>query len=161
MNEKNIERYVNKVMALNWKKMDCYLKIWEWVFASNWGILCIRASSTVMRMLLRSVVMNGSWTKNFQFLYQCSNSHLNSWDPASKWLESASYRADGFRVLSIEVHLHLCLIKRSQLRWIGRLIRMVPGSLPLEVFQACPTGIKLGIMYPIWPGNTAGSPKGS
>ncbi|KAK3548003.1 hypothetical protein QTP70_001912 [Hemibagrus guttatus] len=31
-------------------------------------------------------------------------------------------------------------IERGQLRWLGHLFRMPPGSLPGEVFRACPTG---------------------
>uniref|UniRef100_A0A3B3HQU3 Reverse transcriptase domain-containing protein n=1 Tax=Oryzias latipes TaxID=8090 RepID=A0A3B3HQU3_ORYLA len=31
-------------------------------------------------------------------------------------------------------------IERSQLRWLGHLVRMPPGRLPGEVFRACPTG---------------------
>ncbi|KAF7641622.1 hypothetical protein LDENG_00275920 [Lucifuga dentata] len=38
------------------------------------------------------------------------------------------------------VELLLLRIERSQLRWFGHLIRMTPGRLPREVFQACPTG---------------------
>ena len=34
----------------------------------------------------------------------------------------------------------LLRVQRSQLRWFGHLIRMPPGRLPLEVFQARPTG---------------------
>ncbi|XP_065817852.1 uncharacterized protein [Labrus bergylta] len=34
----------------------------------------------------------------------------------------------------------LLRIERSQLRWFGHLLRMPPGRLPLEVFQARPTG---------------------
>ena len=34
----------------------------------------------------------------------------------------------------------LLRIERSQLRWLGHLIRMPPGRLPGEVFRACPTG---------------------
>jgi len=34
----------------------------------------------------------------------------------------------------------LLRVKRSQLKWFGHLIRMPPGRLPLEVFQARPTG---------------------
>ena len=33
--------------------------------------------------------------------------------------------------------LLLC-VERSQLRWIGHLLRMPPGHLPREVFQTCP-----------------------
>ncbi|KAJ8007663.1 hypothetical protein DPEC_G00096500 [Dallia pectoralis] len=35
--------------------------------------------------------------------------------------------------------LLLC-IERSQLRWFGHLVRMPPGRLPREVFQARPAG---------------------
>ena len=35
--------------------------------------------------------------------------------------------------------LLLC-VERSQLRWFGHLVRMPPGRLPREVFQACPAG---------------------
>ncbi|XP_054656606.1 uncharacterized protein LOC129194983 [Dunckerocampus dactyliophorus] len=31
-------------------------------------------------------------------------------------------------------------IERSQLRWLGHLVRMPPGRLPGEVFRACPAG---------------------
>jgi len=34
----------------------------------------------------------------------------------------------------------LLRVERSQLRWFGHLIRTPPGRLPLEVFQAPPTG---------------------
>uniref|UniRef100_A0A3B3CJV2 Reverse transcriptase domain-containing protein n=1 Tax=Oryzias melastigma TaxID=30732 RepID=A0A3B3CJV2_ORYME len=34
----------------------------------------------------------------------------------------------------------LLRIERSQLRWLGHLVRMPPGRLPGEVFRACPTG---------------------
>ena len=51
---------------------------------------------------------------------------------------------DGVRSLAIWRELGVesfpLHIKRSQLRWFGHLGRMPPGCLPLEVFQACPTG---------------------
>jgi len=34
----------------------------------------------------------------------------------------------------------LLRIERSQMRWLGHLVRMVPGRLPGEVFRARPTG---------------------
>ena len=34
----------------------------------------------------------------------------------------------------------LLRVERSQLRWFGHLVRMSPGRLPREVFQASPTG---------------------
>ena len=60
-------------------------------------------------------------------------------------------------------------IKRSQLRWFEHLVRMHPGYLTLEVFQARPTGRRPqgdpehpgGITYFSWPWNTLGSPGGA
>jgi len=40
----------------------------------------------------------------------------------------------------IGVQLLLLHTKRIQLRWFGQLVRMPPGRLPLEVFQAPPIG---------------------
>ena len=39
----------------------------------------------------------------------------------------------------LRVELLLC-VERSQLRWFGHLVRMPPGRLPREVFQARPAG---------------------
>ncbi|XP_048857101.1 uncharacterized protein LOC125724452 [Brienomyrus brachyistius] len=64
----------------------------------------------------------------------------------------------------------LLRIERSQMRWLGHLIRMPPGRLPGEVFRACPTGRRPRgrpreyageIMSPGWPGNASGSPQRS
>ncbi|TWW66773.1 hypothetical protein D4764_20G0008050 [Takifugu flavidus] len=38
------------------------------------------------------------------------------------------------------VELLLLHIERSQLGWLGNLVRMPSGRLPLEVFRTCPTG---------------------
>ncbi len=38
------------------------------------------------------------------------------------------------------VELLLLCNDRSQLRWFRHLVRMPPGRLPGEVFQACPAG---------------------
>ena len=52
--------------------------------------------------------------------------------------------SDRVRSLDIrgELRLELLLlrIERSQLRWFGHLIRMPPGCLLVEVFEASPTG---------------------
>ncbi|TWW64246.1 hypothetical protein D4764_03G0012540 [Takifugu flavidus] len=34
----------------------------------------------------------------------------------------------------------LLRIERSQMRWLGHLVRMPPGRLPGKVFRACPSG---------------------
>jgi len=40
----------------------------------------------------------------------------------------------------LEVDPLLLFVERSQLRWFGHLIWMLPGRIPLEFFQASPTG---------------------
>ncbi|TWW56216.1 hypothetical protein D4764_08G0002030 [Takifugu flavidus] len=40
------------------------------------------------------------------------------------------------------VKLLLLRVERSQMRWLGHLVRMSPGRLPGEVFRACPCGRK-------------------
>jgi len=59
-------------------------------------------------------------------------------------------------------------VEMSQLRWFSHLIRMPPGRLPLEVFQAYPSGRRPGgrprthaggMRSPSWPGNSSGSPR--
>ncbi len=40
----------------------------------------------------------------------------------------------------LEVEPLLLCVERSQLRWFGHLVRMPPGRLPREVFQARPAG---------------------
>ncbi|TWW59434.1 hypothetical protein D4764_06G0009640 [Takifugu flavidus] len=34
----------------------------------------------------------------------------------------------------------LLRVERSQMRWLGHLVRMPPGRLPGEAFRACPSG---------------------
>ncbi|TWW57297.1 hypothetical protein D4764_07G0000160 [Takifugu flavidus] len=34
----------------------------------------------------------------------------------------------------------LLRVERSQMRWLGHLVRMPPGRIPGEVFGACPSG---------------------
>ena len=40
----------------------------------------------------------------------------------------------------LRVELLLLRIERSQMRWLGHLVRMSPGRLPGELFRAHPTG---------------------
>ncbi|KAL3048111.1 hypothetical protein OYC64_006814 [Pagothenia borchgrevinki] len=64
----------------------------------------------------------------------------------------------------------LLRVERSQLRWFGHLVRMPPGRLPREVFQARPAGKRErgvdlgpggGIISLRWPGSALGSPSQS
>lgn len=133
--------------------LQTWMPFWEWVFASNWGVFVYQ--SLIYNNDCVAPVCPYEWKLN-QKLSICSPVFQLSPKRMRSWLKSASDRAAGFRVTSIEADLLLRLMKRNQLRWIGRLIRLLPGSLPLEVFWACPAGIRLGIVCPLWPGNTSG-----
>ncbi|TWW77616.1 hypothetical protein D4764_12G0010060 [Takifugu flavidus] len=59
----------------------------------------------------------------------------------------------------------LLRVERSQMRWLGHLVRMPPGRLPGEVFRACPSGRRpredpghVGETMSLdWSGNACGS----
>ncbi len=68
------------------------------------------------------------------------------------------------------VKLPFSCVERSKLWWFRHLILMPPKSLPLEVFQARPSGWRFRAdpehagaitVYPIWLGNTSSSPRKS
>ncbi|TWW66924.1 hypothetical protein D4764_20G0009560 [Takifugu flavidus] len=60
----------------------------------------------------------------------------------------------------------LLRVERSQMRWLGHLVRMPPGRLPGEVLRACPSGRRpredpghVGETMSLdWSGNAWGSP---
>ena len=63
----------------------------------------------------------------------------------------------------------LLRVEKSQMRWLGHLVRIPPGRLLGEVFRARPTGRDPGedpghageTMSLGWPGNALGSPRKS
>ena len=67
------------------------------------------------------------------------------------------------------VDLLLLCVERSQMRWLGHLVRMPPGRIPGEVFRARPLvgdpgedpGHAGETMSLGWPGNASGSPRKS
>ncbi|TWW69735.1 hypothetical protein D4764_18G0005410 [Takifugu flavidus] len=65
----------------------------------------------------------------------------------------------------LRVESLLLRVERSQMGWLGHLVRMPPGRLPGEVFRACPSGRRprgdpghVGETMSLdWPGNAWGS----
>lgn len=53
----------------------------------------------------------------------------------SRYEQAGTVPSEGWRVKQLLLH-----IERSQLLWQGHSVRMLPGQLPLVLFQANPTG---------------------
>ncbi|TWW68024.1 hypothetical protein D4764_02G0010650 [Takifugu flavidus] len=60
---------------------------------------------------------------------------------AGRWLGSPLERVRSSAIREeLGVDSLLLRVERSQMRWLGHLVRMPPGRLPGEVFRACPSG---------------------
>ncbi|TWW63827.1 RNA-directed DNA polymerase from mobile element jockey [Takifugu flavidus] len=82
----------------------------------------ISAASAVMRTLHRSVSCKMS------FLRRVAGLSLRD------RVRSSAIREE------LGVELLLLRVERSQMRWLGHLVRIPPGRLPGEVFRECPSG---------------------
>ncbi|TWW63622.1 hypothetical protein D4764_03G0006300 [Takifugu flavidus] len=135
----------SEAMVLDRKKVECLLRVKEEILPQveefkYLGVLFtsegrmereidrrISAASTVMRTLHRSVV-------------------VNRFTGRSSFLPSPMVMSFGDRVRSsaireeLGVESLLLRVERSQMGWLGHLVRMPPGRLPGEVFRACPSG---------------------
>ncbi|TWW77456.1 Transposon TX1 uncharacterized 149 kDa protein ORF 2 [Takifugu flavidus] len=129
----------SEAMVLNWKKVECLLQVKEEILPQveefkYLGVLFtsegrmereidrqIGAASAVMRILHRSVDLPVDLR---------SYPHL--------WL-AGLYLRDRVRSSAIREELGveplLLHLERSQMRWLGHLVRMAPGRLPGEVFR--------------------------
>ncbi|TWW69209.1 hypothetical protein D4764_18G0000150 [Takifugu flavidus] len=134
----------SEAMVLNRKKVECLLRVKEEILPQveefkYLGVLFtsegrmeqeidrrIGAASAVMRTLHRSVVVKRELSRKAK--------------PSPMVM---SFR-DRVRSSAIREELGveplLLRVERSQMRWLGHLVRMPPGRLPGEVFRACPSG---------------------
>ncbi|TWW59961.1 R2 Retrovirus-related Pol polyprotein from type I retrotransposable element [Takifugu flavidus] len=125
----------SEAMVLNRKKVECLLRVKEEILPQveeYLGVLFtsegrmereidrrIDAASAVMRTLHRSV-----GGKRF-----------------IGWLGSPLERGRSAAIREeLGVEPLLLRVERSQMGWLGHLVRMPPGRLPGEVFRACPSG---------------------
>ncbi|TWW81679.1 hypothetical protein D4764_01G0014940 [Takifugu flavidus] len=89
----------------------------------------IGAVSAVMRTLHRSVVVKRELSQKAKLsTYQVAGLSLRD------RVRSSAIREE------LGVEPLLLRVERSQMRWLGHLVRMSPGYLPGEVFWACPSG---------------------
>ncbi|TWW64119.1 R2DM Retrovirus-related Pol polyprotein from type II retrotransposable element [Takifugu flavidus] len=133
----------SEAMVLDRKKVECLLlpQVEEFKYL---GVLFtsegrmereidrrIGAASTVMRTLHRSVVVKRELSRKAKLsIYR------------SIFVPTLTYGHElwGEKLCHPGVESLLLRVERSQMGWLGHLVRMPPGRLPGEVFRACPSG---------------------
>ncbi|KAK0151875.1 putative uncharacterized transposon-derived protein F52C9.6 [Merluccius polli] len=115
----------------------------------------IGAASAVMRTLHGSVVVKRELSRKaklsiYQSIYVPALTYGHElWVMTERTrlrVQAAKASSAGDRVRSSVIREELGVdplllrVERSQMRWLGHLVRMPPGRLPGEVFRACPTG---------------------
>ncbi|TWW62415.1 hypothetical protein D4764_04G0010620 [Takifugu flavidus] len=115
----------------------------------------IGAASAVMRVLNRTVMVKKelSWKAKLSIYQSIFVPDHELWVTERSRVQAAEmsflHRVAGLslrdRVRSsaiweeLRVELLLLRVERSQMRWLGHLVRMPPGRLPGEAFRACPS----------------------
>ncbi|TWW61317.1 hypothetical protein D4764_05G0014070 [Takifugu flavidus] len=139
----------SEAMVLNRKKVECLLRVKEEILPQveefkYLGVLFtsegrmereidrrIGAASTVMRALHRSVVVKRELSRKAKLsIYRSIFVPTLTYDR----VRSSAIREE------LGVESLLLRVERSQMGWLGHLVRMPPGRLPGEVFRACPSG---------------------
>ncbi|TWW61291.1 hypothetical protein D4764_05G0013810 [Takifugu flavidus] len=144
----------SEAMVLDRKKVECLLRVKEEILPQveefkYLGVLFtsggrmereidrrIGVASTVMRTLHRSVVVKRELSRKAKlsiyrsiFVPTLTYGH-ELWREGEKLCHPGGARS---RAAALRV-------ERSQMGWLGHLVRMPPGRLPGEVFRACPSG---------------------
>ncbi|TWW53400.1 hypothetical protein D4764_0262180, partial [Takifugu flavidus] len=151
----------SEAMVLDRKKVECLLRVKEEILPQveefkYLGVLFtsegrmeqeidrrIGAASTVMRTLHRSVVVKRELSRKAKlsiyrsiFVPTLTYGHelWGVWALLRDRVRSSAIREE------LGVESLLLRVERSQMGWLGHLVRMPPGRLPGEVFRACPSG---------------------
>ncbi|TWW62414.1 hypothetical protein D4764_04G0010610 [Takifugu flavidus] len=142
----------SEAMVLDWKKVECLLRVKEEILPQveefkYLGVLFtsggrmereidrrIGAASTVMRTLHRSVVVKRELSRKAKLSIYRSIFVPTLTYGHELWGEKLCHREE------LGVESLLLRVERSQMGWLGHLVRMPPGRLPGEVFRACPSG---------------------
>ncbi|TWW81741.1 hypothetical protein D4764_01G0015560 [Takifugu flavidus] len=142
----------SKAMVLDRKKVEFLLRVKEEIlpqveefkylgvlFTSEgrmeWEIdRRIGAASAVMRTLHRSVVVKRELSRKAKLSIYRSIFVPTLTYGHELWGEKLCHPEE------LGVEPLLLRVERSQMGWLGHLVRMPPGRLPGEVFRACPSG---------------------
>ncbi|TWW60624.1 R2 Retrovirus-related Pol polyprotein from type I retrotransposable element [Takifugu flavidus] len=151
----------SEAMVLDRKKVECLLRVKEEILPQveefkYLGVLFtsegrmereidrrIGAASTVMRTLHRSVVVKRELSRKAKLSIYRSIFVPTLTYGHELWVMTERTRS---RVQAAEMSFLRRVAglslrdRRSQMRWLGHLVRMPPGRLPGEVFRACPSG---------------------
>ncbi|TWW81643.1 hypothetical protein D4764_01G0014580 [Takifugu flavidus] len=168
-----------EAMVLNWKKVECLLRVKEEILPQveefkYLGVLFtsegrmereidrrIGAASAVMRTLHRSVVVKRELSRKLSIyrsifvptlayghelwvMTERTRSRVQAAEMSFLRRVAGLSLRDRVRSSAIREELGvkplLLCVERSQIRWLGHLVKMPPGRLPGEVFRACPSG---------------------
>lgn len=155
-----------ELLHLGGKKVVVTNVVSEWSILSKGEVkiehqseMQISVASAIMWMLLQTVMVKSELSLPVNMY---SNPHLRSWALGNvpKWLRSpteAVSSSDIWHKLIVEPLL-LCI----ELAWFEHLIRMLPGSFLVEVFQAEDMIQTQNTLekFPIWPGKLVWKPPG-
>uniref|UniRef100_A0A674P165 Reverse transcriptase domain-containing protein n=1 Tax=Takifugu rubripes TaxID=31033 RepID=A0A674P165_TAKRU len=153
----------SEAMVLDRKKVECLLRVKEEILPQveefkYLGVLFtsegrmeqeidrrIGAASTVMRTLHRSIfVPTLTYGHELWVMTERTRSRVQAAEMSFLRRVAGLSLRDRVRSSAIREELGveplLLRVERSQMRWLGHLVRMPPGRLPGEVFRACPSG---------------------
>ncbi|TWW64132.1 hypothetical protein D4764_03G0011400 [Takifugu flavidus] len=117
-----ISTFKSKAMVLSRKKVECLLRVKEEILPQVEGFKYLRVSFTSEGKMEQEI---DRW--------------IGAASAVMRTLHRDRVRSSAIRE-ELGVEPLLLRVERSQMRWLGHLVRMPPGRLPGEVFRACPSG---------------------
>ncbi|TWW64116.1 hypothetical protein D4764_03G0011240 [Takifugu flavidus] len=136
----------SEAMVLNWKKVECLLRVKEKILPQVEEFMYLGVLFTSERRMEQEI---DRWI-GAESALQPEAVHSGE-ERLDLPVDLRSYPhpmvmsfGDRVRSSAIREELGVALlflrVERSQMRWLGHLVRMLPGRLPGEVFRACPSG---------------------
>ncbi|KAK0133573.1 putative uncharacterized transposon-derived protein F52C9.6 [Merluccius polli] len=149
-------------MVFNWKRVECTLRVGDEILPQVEEFKYLGVLLTIMRTLHGSVVVKRELSRKAKLsIYQSifvpaltyghelwvvterTRSRVQAAEMSFLRRVAGLSLSDWVRSLVIREELRvdplLLRVERSQMRWLGHLVRMPPGRLPGEVFRARPT----------------------
>ncbi|KAK0146650.1 putative uncharacterized transposon-derived protein F52C9.6 [Merluccius polli] len=135
-------------MVLNRKRVECTLRVGDEILPQveefkYLGVL-FTSKGRLEREINRRVVPALTYGHELWVVTERTRSRVQAAEMSFLRRVAGLSLRDRVRSLVIREDLGvdplLLRVERSQMRWLGHLVRMPPGHLPGEVFRACPTG---------------------
>ncbi|TWW59969.1 hypothetical protein D4764_05G0000590 [Takifugu flavidus] len=138
----------SEAMVLDRKKVECLLRVKEEILPQveeYLGVLFTSEGRMEREIDRRSVVVKRELSRKAKlsiyrsiFVPTLTYGH-ELWVMTKRQDHGDRVRSSAIRE-ELGVEPLLLRVERSQMRWLGHLVRMPPGRLPGEVFRACPSG---------------------